>query len=317
MKINKKTIIILIIIAAVITGALVTALKYKNMKKEGTESAEQESVNKYPVKTAETIKGDMHDFIKINGSVIAENSVDVYPDTGGKLISLSADIGDYVKKDEIIAEVDPSKPGLSYAPSPVRSPIAGTVTSLPAAAGSTVSVSTPVASVGNLSSLQVEAEIPEPEISKIKMGSESIISFIAYPDLSYSARVVEISPLVNPLTRTMNIKLEFTAEHEEVKAGMFGSIKLFTESKTGVVKIPSSSVIVRDGINIVFILNNDMTVRKAAVDAGITVDGIMEIKGGVEPGDIVVTNGQRLLEDGVSVKVVSSTEGDDITGEDS
>ncbi len=305
MKKSKKQILAVSLIILISAAGLSLFFVQKNIqmkKKEQLEISEEE--RRYPVRTAAGTLADISDFIKINGSVTAEKSVDVTPDTGGRLKSVLADIGDYVKKGTVLAEVDPSKPGLSYTSSPVRSTIEGTVTALPAEVGSTVTEATPVATIGDLSLLQLETEIPEPLISKIRMGSECVVSFIAYPDREFPARVVEISPVVDPLTRTMKIKLEFTGDHSEVKAGMFGSIKLYTETRKNVVTIPFSSVIVRDGEDSVFVLEDDDTVRKVVVETGIISEGAAEIRKGLSAGDIVVTDGMSLLEDGVRVKDV-------------
>ena len=303
-KKRKIIVVLIILVLAVSLAGIVYFRKTAEKKRIKLEEERKEQI--YPVRTAVCLTGEIYDFIKINGSVIAEKSVDVNPDTGGKLKALYAGIGDYVKKGEIIAEVDPSKPGLSYTSSPVRAPIEGTVTMLPLEAGSTVSEASVIASIGDLSELRIETEIPEPEISKIKMGSESITSFAAYPGRTYQAHVVEISPVVNPLTRTMKIKLEFIGDFKEIKAGMFGSVRLITEKKSNALLIPSASVVVRDNKDTVFIIDNDR-VRKKEVITGISSEGITEVISGIRQNDIVVAAGQNLLEDGVKVNILKSS----------
>ena len=306
MKKSKKIIIFAVIILVVAAGA-VFFFHMKGMGKKDEERKAAEESRSYPVRISECVSGDISDFIKINGSVIAEKSVDVNPDTGGRIRIIHAEIGDFVKKGEVLAEVDPSKPGLSYTFSPVRSPISGTVTALHVEAGSTVTVSSVIATIGDLSELRVETEIPEPKISAIKMGSEAVLSFVAYPENKYPARVVEISPVVNPLSRTMKIKLEFMQSHDEVKAGMFGSVKLFTDTSTDTLKIPSAAVVVRDSLDTVFVLDREENlVRKVRIEKGITADGITEVVSGLSAGDLVVTAGQNLLEDRVNVIVLES-----------
>ncbi len=178
---------------------------------------------------------------------------------------------------------------------------------LPLEAGSTVSEASVIASIGDLSELRIETEIPEPEIAKIRMGSDSITSFSAYPGKFYKASVVEISPVVNPLTRTMKIKLEFSEDFKNIKAGMFGSVRLITEKKTNVLIVPSASVVVRDNKDTVFVLDNDRVLKKEVV-SGISSEGITEIISGIKNRDIVIVAGQNLLEDGVKVNVLEKSD---------
>ncbi len=317
MKKSKKRIILISIALLLITAAAAFFIVQKNIIGRKSEVKGEKEERIYPVRIEKSRLGTISDFIRINGSVVAERSVDVNPDTGGKIKLIYPEIGDYVEKGEIIAEVDPSKPGLSYTSSPVRAPIAGTVTFLPVETGSNVTVSSVIATIGDLSMLRVETEIPEPEIAKIKMGSESLLSFVSYPGKNYPSKVVEISPVVNPLTRTMKIKLAFTAENDEIRAGMFCSVKLFTETKSDAVIIPSSSVVVRDGADTVFILEDNDIVRKVRVETGIIAEGNTEIENGLSQGDIVVTAGQNLLEDGVRVKILAGSGDSEKIGDES
>ena len=103
----------------------------------------------------EAVSGQITDLLEVNGDVIPDSSVDLYADNSGKLSRLYVELGDYVRKGQIIAEVDPSKPGMSYTANPVKAAISGTVTSLPMDIGATVSTQVPLATVGQLQHLQV------------------------------------------------------------------------------------------------------------------------------------------------------------------
>ena len=74
-------------------------------------------------------KGDLNGYLEFGGDVSAVSSVDVLPDTSGKISRIYVSVGDVVKKDQILAEVDASRPGMTYSASPVKAPVAGTVTS--------------------------------------------------------------------------------------------------------------------------------------------------------------------------------------------
>ena len=75
----------------------------------------------YSVKTQVLGNGQfLRDYLELTGDVVTETNVDVFPDTGGRLAVVHVQVGySMVKGKTIIAEVDPSKPGASYAMSPV------------------------------------------------------------------------------------------------------------------------------------------------------------------------------------------------------
>ncbi len=303
---DKKTKIKIAVTASVIILVLAALAVFNRIGQDKKTAGNKPGSPEAAVFTVETSiagRGDITDYIRINGDVKAVRSIDIYPDTAGKLKVLNVSIGSYVKNNQVIAEIDPSKPGLSYAFSPVRSTINGTVTAISYEAGATVSVSTPVATIGDLSMLQIEAEIAEPDIAKIKMGTKGEVLFAAWPEKKYEAHIVEISPVVNSITRTMGIKLEFDKNYPEIKAGMFASVKLLTETRKNVIFIPSETIVTRGGYKNVFSASGGKAVMNR-VETGITVDGFTEILSGISEGEEIITRGQNLLDDGVDINIL-------------
>jgi multidrug efflux pump subunit AcrA (membrane-fusion protein) len=262
----------------------------------------------FAVNTTKAVKGQLLNYLEINGDVITESKVDVYAEVMGKLTSLNVNIGDRISKNGIIGEVDPSKPGMKYAKSPIKSPITGTITSLPVYVGSTVSPGVPVATVSKMDSLQLQTHVAERFISKMKIGIEAYIHFEAFPDERFYATVSEISPVVDPLTRTLELKLDFTGRYDRVKAGMFAEIKIITEKKKGIVKIPADCLVKRYGGYFVFVVIDGESVEKRAVTTGILIDNKLEIIKGLKPDEEIVIRGQTLLEDKAKIKVIEQVE---------
>ncbi|MBW8002914.1 MAG: efflux RND transporter periplasmic adaptor subunit [Planctomycetes bacterium] len=259
----------------------------------------------FPVTTTQAVRGLMYEYLEINGDVITKTSVDVVSETSGKLTGILVNVGQYVRKDQVLAEVDPSKSCMEYALSKVKAPISGTITSIPGQVGATVSPSMTLAKIGKLDELQIRTDIAERFISKVTLGGGALLSFEAFPDATFEARVVEISPVVDPISRTLEIKLALLRPDHRVKSGMFAEIRLITETKETAVKVPSDAVMTRYGNSFVFVLGEDDRVERRTVSTGITMDGAVEIVDGLDSGEEVVVSGQTLLEHGVKVKVVN------------
>lgn len=84
---------------------------------------------------------------------------------------------------------------------------------------------------------------------------------------------------------------------------MFSKVKIITEIKDDIIKIPATALIERFGEKYVFVVENN-TVIKRTIKQGILIDNIVEIQEGLRAGENVVVRGQSLLEDGSKVNIV-------------
>ena len=301
---------LVLIILIVVVGALAAfTFMSKNAPiagggpgRPGASGGEEDLV--YTVLAEEMAPSTMENYLKFNGDVIAETSVDLYPDTSGKLTSLSVSLGSYVKKNQIIAKVDPSTPGQVYVASPVKSTISGTVTDLPFDVGDTISsTQVPVATVGDLSELQVECSLSEKYMADVALGQTAFVSFEPFEGETFSGTVSEISPVLDASSRTLEIKITLSDRDNRIKSGMFGSVKLIIEEKENVLTVPSESVISSSEGNFVYLVGNGNLAEKRFVETGLTIDGRTEITGGLSSGDSLVVRGQSMLKDGSAVRV--------------
>ncbi len=266
------------------------------------ESEEQEEVV-FAVNTTKAVTGPIADYFEINGEVISSSSVDTYAETQGILARLYVGLGDYVRTGQIIAEVDPSRPGLNYALSPVKARVSGTITALPLDRGDTVGPQLPVATIGDLNRLQIVTAIPERFISRIRIGMPAEVYLEAWPGHVIPLVVNEINPVVNSASRTLGIKMDIPGGQDKAKPGMYAEIRLTTDEKDDVVKIPADTVLRRLGEIFVYVVNDERAEKRTVVP-GITLGNVVEIIDGLVEGEKVVYQGQTLLEDGVKVRIV-------------
>jgi multidrug efflux pump subunit AcrA (membrane-fusion protein) len=269
----------------------------------------------FSVRTAEAVTRDLQAYLEVNGNIINENQVAVNPDMGGKLVSMGVTLGGRVQKGDMIAQVDPSKPGSSYALSPVIAPIAGIVVSTPASIGSTVTTASTIVMIAGSGGLEIEAFIPEREVGQLKVGLKADVTLEAFPGETFSARVSQLSPIVDPNSRTKKIIFTFTRNDERINAGMFARIKLNPRTYENIVAIPAEALVELRGLTGVYALESgpeggepggsfEGVVRFREVAAGVTVDGETEIRAGIESGTAVVVQGQQFLTDGAKVRII-------------
>ncbi|MCL2128535.1 MAG: efflux RND transporter periplasmic adaptor subunit, partial [Treponema sp.] len=254
--------------------------------------------------------GTIENSVVINGDVLARNQVSIFPTVGGKLAQTRFGIGDRVGVGDVVAMVDPSRPGEVYSQSPVVSTISGTVLQAPFSIGDTVSAQSALYVVGDLSGLRVETFVPERFVSSIRLGLGAVVTLEAIPEEAFYAEVDEVSPVLDPASRTLRIRLRFfdrqgrAVTDSRIKAGMFATISLITRTHADVPVIPRTSVINTYGSWIVFIVDENNTARRRVLELGIENESLFEVTSGIELGDRVVTAGQNFLTDGDPVRIV-------------
>ena len=293
-------------VAVSIAAVAVVFAGCKPPQKPGT-AQEEDAKTVFAVNTIEAVQGQIYDYIEVNGDVKASSSIAVYPETAGKVSRLLVKIGQRVTKDQELLYIDPSRPGMNFAQSPVKAPITGTITSISAELGLSVAPSIPVITVSKMERLEISTYVSERYISKVALGQAGIIELEAYPDVRFHGTVSELSPVLDPMTRTMEVKLSINETDSRIKAGMFARVKLVVQNKKNIVKIPSEALVTRFGEFFVFVVNGD-TVEKRKVVPGIQIDNKLEVVSGISAGENVVVRGQSLLEDKALVKVIDKLE---------
>lgn len=303
MKKTSAKLPFILMAAAILSSALVSC----KGKSEKT-AKEEETETIYAVNADIVQAGNLDDYLEFGGDVSSVSAVDVYPDAAGKISRIRVSVGDLVKKDQIIAYVDPSRPGMNYSENPVKAPISGRVTSFPPTIGTMVSQSYSIAKISDTDELQIKVNVAERFISRILENQTAIVSFDAYPGVEFKARVFEVSPVLDTTSRTMLAKLKVEPADSRIKAGMYARVKLITDTIEGAVVIPNDAIVYRDGKPYVFTAKSESaesSVNMVSVKEGLSVDNKTEIQEGLKEGDVIIVKGQSLLSDGSKVKILS------------
>ena len=246
----------------------------------------------------------------LTGDVFSSSQVSIYPAMAGKLTELRVRDGDRIRAGQVVAMVDPSRPGDSFFPNPVTSTVSGVVVSVPVNAGDTLLTNSVICVVGNLSDLRVETYVPERYSVTVYRGLPAQLSFEAMPGEVFPAEVDELSPVLDPASRTLRIRLRILPDSagrvdSRILPGMFATISLVTNSRVDVPVIPRNALIQTYGTWIVFVVPKDASsARRREVTLGLESDTMVEILAGLEIGEQVVSEGQNFLTDGDPVRIV-------------
>ncbi len=165
-------------------------------------------------------------------------------------------------------------------------------------------ITTAVVVVGDLSRLRIETSVAERYVGSLRIGLPALLSFESYPGETFAAHVVEISPVLDSGSRTNPISLELDSPASKIKAGMYASIRLITRESRGTIRIPREAVIISNSGTSVFVVDDSNTAHRRTIELGLQGEDMVEVVSGLEPGEIVVTQGQTLLSEGSPVHIV-------------
>jgi multidrug efflux pump subunit AcrA (membrane-fusion protein) len=236
----------------------------------GAQSGQGAARTASSVRVTPVTRGTIENSVIINGDVLASYQVSLYPAVAGKIAETRFQVGDRVTQVTVVATVDPARPGEVYSHSPVSSTITGTILQSPVHPGDTVSAQTAVYVVGDLSSLVVETYVPERFSNAARRGLPAQVFLEALPGEVFQAVVDEVSPVLDPLSRTLKIRLRFSGRQDSrVKAGMFATVSLVTNSRQNVPVIPRGAVINTYGSWIVFVVDENSIARRLEITLGL------------------------------------------------
>ncbi len=173
----------------------------------------------------------------------------------------------------------------------IRAPFSGVVTRQDAKVGEIATANAPEISVLSEVNFQIEANVPEADIAKIKIGDSAQVTLDAYGnDVVFDAQVVAIDPAETIIegVATYKTTLQFTKEDERIKSGMTANVEILTAQKENVLVVPQRAIIGKNNEKSVKILEGK-NVKEVSVKIGLKgSDGNIEILAGLKEGDKVI-----------------------------
>lgn len=181
---------------------------------------------------------------------------------------------------------------------PVVAPISGTIVDQQITGGTGVKSldnSPNLFTIADLSTVWVLCDVYEDMLSRVQLGDTAEISLNAYPDRSLAGKVVNISAVLDPATRTAKVRIELPNPQGILRPGMFVTATFKAQKAAERLVIPATAVVHLHDKDWVFLPAGDDKFRKLAVQLGPQAgDGIVQVLTGLKSGDKVVTNALQL-----------------------
>jgi len=303
----KAFLIILIVLGALSGMGYVAYTRYgEKLALLGQKQKQQLDITT-PVAVYTVMQGPISESLQLNGEVVPIREVNIFSTVPGKVKKIYVKEGDRVRKGTILAHIDRSEAGLTYAPTPVESTIEGIVKSIMVEEGAYVTPQIPLSQIINIDTVEVVVNIPEKEIYRVKPGLPAEIKLVSYPGRIFRGELYRLSPVVNPVSRTREVRIRITNNDYLLKPGMFGEVRIILRRENRVVIIPISAITIRDEKQVVFVIRDSKAVQ-VEPKFGIQEGDFISVESGLKPGEKIIVIGQQNVSDGDNVNISEEIE---------
>ncbi|WP_369977435.1 efflux RND transporter periplasmic adaptor subunit [Xanthomonas bundabergensis] len=204
----------------------------------------------------------------------------------------------------------------------VRAPFAGVVTAKAAQPGEIVSplsagggfTRTGIGTVVDMDSLEIEVEVGEAFIGRVKPGMPVEATLNAYPEWKIPAEVIAIIPSADRGKATVKVRVALKQKDPRIVPEMGVRVSFLeapqaqAQDKPQGVRVPGAAIVKRGGQDVAFALKEDNTVEQRALKTGIALGDDRQVLSGLAAGDTVVLDPPETLREGVKVKLAEASE---------
>ena len=311
-----------------------------------------------PVRVTSVIRRDIADYLETNGSLEAENEVDIVARTTGPIVELNVEEGDFVRAGEVLARIDAveieaqlgiarvnlaeaelawnraqdsfeaeviSQEAYDLAKSNrdaaaaqivgteilldftvIRAPFDGLIVERAIKNAEHVSTNARLFRISDFDPLLCPIQLPEKDLPRLKLDQPAYLTVEAYPEVRFPARVLRISPVVDPATGTVKVTLEVQAQGR-LRPGMFASVFVETDVHANAIVVPKQALVLESTSDTVYVAMDDgeggTVARRRELELGYEESDALEVLSGLTEGEDVVILGQDNLSDQTPVTI--------------
>ncbi|WP_298858974.1 efflux RND transporter periplasmic adaptor subunit [uncultured Gimesia sp.] len=156
----------------------------------------------------------------------------------------------------------------------------------------------------NLDPVRTIVHIVEKDYEDVKKTQEAIITVDTFPNRTFAGHVVHKAPVLDPQTRTAAVQIEIPNSGFSLKPGMHARVQIVFEQHHKANVLPVASLTRRKdgpGLAVFIIEGNPPITERRNIETGINDGELVEILSGINSKDLVITLGNRLVDEGQKV----------------
>jgi multidrug efflux pump subunit AcrA (membrane-fusion protein) len=221
-------------------------------------------------------------------------STSIFPPEPGTLTKMFVELGDQVQKGEPLYALQTAATNLL-----VRSPMAGQITAVNASPGISVQPGADPApcAVADVSVKWLLASVPESDLPFYHPGQPVKATVTAWPDRVFEGKVLKVYPDVDPNTHRITIRCRLSDKRNALRAGMLANFTILVHNPINALAIPANGVVREgDGTLTAWITTDHSHFTQRVIKIGLQENDMDQVLDGLQPGELVVTDGAVFLD---------------------
>ena len=203
------------------------------------------------------------------------------------------------------AQYDYESAQIRLAKMSVLAPFSGVIVELPYyTKGTRVASGQPMVSLVSYDKMYMDINLPEKNISEVKVGQDVLITNYTITEDTLIAKVSELSPMISSETRTFGGKLLINNPDLKLRPGMFVKADIVTAKKDSVIVIPKNVILSGNRGKYVFVVERNNAAADRMITTGIENKDFVEVIEGLKVNDKLIIKGFETLRDNSKVKII-------------
>lgn len=259
---------------------------------------------KTPIVFIEEIKSsEIFDVLSYPARLIPKVNATLVSDVDGVVQSISAPLGQKVKRGQKVMTLKSTDPVYDYAPFSLNAQVAGIVSSIEVTEGTRIVKGQKLAQITDPGKVKITIEVSVADFSAIRPGLEGSLSVpgLAEP---IGVKVIGISPLVDAATGSATAELAALQGAPALPPGAIGKVIFRAREHQGV-QIPEGSVTFKGPDPFVRIVEGEQA-KYVPVQLGETRQGFVEVVKGLNVGQKVIVRANAFVAEGEKVEIQKS-----------
>lgn len=156
--------------------------------------------------------------------------------------------------------------------------------------------------IADLSSLWLNVEVFEEQLSWVREGSMADVTLSYFPGEHFTGRVRYIEPEVSEKTRTVSLMLEVPNRNRKLKSGMYATVVFRPPAAESTVAVPSQAVLRTGQRNVVIVALGEGRFAPREVTLGVSGEGYVQVLEGLSGDETIVISSQFLIDSESNLK---------------
>lgn len=175
------------------------------------------------------------------------------------------------------------------------SPVSGFVTDRKAFPQTAITPDMDLYLITDLSTIWVNADVYEYEVPFVKVGQTADMQLSYYAGKTYAGKITYIYPTVDPVSRTVKVRIEFPNPNFDLKPQMFANVQLKINYGKQI-EVPQEAIMDSGDKQYVFVVHNGGVFEPRVIQMGAKLEGNVVILSGLNAGESIVTSGNFLID---------------------